>query len=259
MKINKLIRELTALAVEPINADKTVDVIKIGDGDAEISRLGVAMFATPKVIADAAKAGVNFLIVHEPLFYTHRDTEMPYAQCFEKKKLLLDAGLTVFRFHDYAHAMLPDLIYEGEIAFSGLCGSFERGGFSGVNRFILDKEMTTLELAKALEEAFGIKHLRIAGDRENTVKTVSCCFGAPGHIIEEIDECDTVLVGETSEWAICEYVRDGAEMGKKKSMIVMGHVNSEKFGMQLLAEKIRSAHPELSVEYFDCGEVYSYT
>ncbi len=259
MKINELISELRALAVEPVDSEKTVDVIKTGDGDAEIIKVGVAMFPTPSVLKAAVDDGVNFLVAHEPIFYTHRDIEMPYAQCFEKKKLAEDLDITVFRFHDYAHAMYPDLIYEGQIKYSGLKGEFVKGKFRGINRFVLDEEITTLELAKTLEKKLSLRNLRIAGDRENKVKTISCCFGAPGHVVEEIDECDTVLVGETSEWAIAEYIRDGAEMGKQKSIIVMGHNNSEKYGMVLLAEKLRVMHPELPIEFYDCGDIYSYT
>ncbi len=259
MKINELISELRALAALPVNEEKTVDVIKVGDGEAEISKVGVAMFATPSVIRAASEQGVNFLIVHEPLFYTHRDTEMPYAQCLEKKAMLEQAGLTVFRFHDYAHSTEPDLIYEGELLYSGLSGSYERGRFFAINHFILDEEMTTVELAKRLEASLGARNFRIVGDRENKVKRISCCFGTPGHLFEEIDECDVVLTGEICEWGIGEYVRDAAELGKKKSMIVMGHINSEKCGMKLLFERLKLAHPELSPEYFDCGDVYSYT
>ncbi len=258
MKIDQLITELYALAKEPVNREKTVDVIKVGNGEEEITRVGIAMFATPEVIASAAEQGVNFLIVHEPLFYTHRDTEMPYAQCFEKKRLIEQAGLTVFRFHDYAHAMLPDLIYEGQISYLGLPGRFEKGKYFAVNRFILDEEMTTPELAAALEKNLGLQNMRIVGDRDHKVKTVSCCFGTPGHHFEEIDECDTVLTGEICEWGIGEYIRDAAQMGKKKSMIVMGHNNSEKFGMKLLCDRLAVTHPELDPKFFDCGDIYTY-
>ncbi len=259
MKINELISELRGMATRPVNADNTVDVIKIGDAEAQITRVGVAMFATPEVIKAASEKNVNFLIVHEPLFYTHLDTEMPYEQCFEKKELIEQAGITVFRFHDYAHSISPDLIYEGQLAYSGLSGHFEKGKYFAVNRFVLDEEMTTLSLARALEKSLGAEHLRIVGDRENKVKTISCCFGTPGHLFEEINECDTVLTGEICEWGIGEYVRDGAQMGKKKSMIVMGHINSEKFGMKLLCDKLSVSHPELDAIYFDCGDIYSYT
>ncbi len=258
MKINELIAELRAMAVHPVDED-TVDVIKVGDGEREITRVGTAMFATPSLIKEAVEKGVNFLIIHEPLFYTHRDTEMPFAQCYEKKKLIEDAGLTVFRFHDFAHLLSPDLIFEGQLTYSGLKGRFGECKYFGVNRFILDEEMTVVEIARTLEESYGVEHLRIVGDRECKIGQISCCFGTPGHLTEEIDECGAVLTGEICEWAIGEYVRDAAQMGKKKSMIVMGHINSEKFGMKLLCDMLEKNHPELCPEYFDCGDVYSYT
>ncbi len=259
MIINELIAELRGMATRPVNPETTVDVIKVGNGEAEATGVGLAMHATPEVIRAAAAQGVNFLIIHEPLFYTHPDREMPYKQCFEKKALIEAAGLTVFRFHDYAHSLPVDIIFEGQIAKSGLRGRCEKGKYFGVNRFILDEETTTLELARSLEKSFGAERFRIVGDRDNKVKTVSCCFGTPGHIFEEADECDTVLTGEICEWDMGEYVRDAAQMGKGKSLIVMGHINSEKFGMTLLRDRLAEMHPEMSFVYFDCGDIYSFT
>ncbi len=259
MKINELISELCAEAVRPVDKEHTVDVIKVGNGDEEIKNVGTAMFATPDVIARAKANGVNFLIIHEPLFYTHFDKEMPYELCFKKKKLIEDAGITVFRFHDYPHSMSPDMIYDGQIMFSGLQGHWGGEQYWAVNRFILDNEITTLELARALEENMGFKNLRIVGSRDNTVKTIGCCFGTPGHIFDELGECDTVLTGEICEWSHGEYVRDLMQMGTPKSMIVMGHLNSEKYGMKLLAQRLTEKHPEFKTHYFDCEDIYSYT
>ncbi len=259
MKVKELTGELIALAAEPIAESETVDCIKVGDDQAEIRKIAVAMFATPEVIRQAAAFGANFLIVHEPVFYNHTDTAMPFEQCYTKKALLEQYGITVFRFHDYAHSMLPDLIFDGQLRASGLQGHFERGKYWAVNRFVLDTPMTTVELAKTLEERLHIKHLRIAGARTNAVKTISCCFGTPGHVLEEFHECDTVLTGETGEWTVAEYVRDYHQFGGEKSVIVMGHFNSEKCGMELLAARLTQMHPSIETKYFDCADVYSYT
>ncbi len=127
MKINELISELCAEAVRPVDKEHTVDVIKVGNGDEEIKNVGTAMFATPDVIARAKANGVNFLIIHEPLFYTHFDKEMPYELCFKKKKLIEDAGITVFRFHDYPHSMSPESYADGHTEVHDSYGVFEFG------------------------------------------------------------------------------------------------------------------------------------
>ena len=72
-------------------------------------------------------------------------------------------------------------------------------------------------------------------------------------------ESEIVLAGETCEWAICEYARDAAELGKKKALLVLGHVGSERDGMVRTAELVRERHPEIESKYFECGEVYTYT
>ena len=43
------------------------------------------------------------------------DTEIPYAIGFEKQKLIEESDITIFRFHDHAHDMKPDLICEGQL------------------------------------------------------------------------------------------------------------------------------------------------
>ena len=53
--------------------------------------------------------------------------------------------------------------------------------------------------------------------------------------------------------------RDYAQMGYNKAMLVMGHIGSERNGMALIAHRLQQAHPEISVCYLECGEVYSYT
>ena len=177
----------------------------------------------------------------------------------EKTKLLEENNLTVFRFHDYAHSMSPDLIYEGEIVFSKLKGKCVKGKYFAVNNFFLDEEMTALELAKLLEENLGIKHIKIAGCRDKKGKNISCCFGTPGHVAEELEENDIVLTGEICEWQLGEIARDYAQLEYNKAILVMGHIGSERAGMMLLTEKLEKMIPEIPVKYFECGEIYTYT
>ena len=70
-------------------------------------------------------------------------------------------------------------------------------------------------------------------------------------------ECQILVVGETSEWRIAEYVRDAVQLGMPKAMLVCGHVGSEREGMRFLAQSIAKAHPDLETRYFECGEVYT--
>lgn len=260
MLISQYIEILKDLAPKNVvNNETTCDTVKSGDVNKEISRVAVSMFATPEVINQAAEWGANFLIVHEPSFYEHMDINRNSFLANEKTKLLEEKNLTVFRFHDYAHSMEPDLICEGELKYINLNGVFQKGKNWAVNRFVLKDEITAKELADHLEKNLSIKHIRIAGCTDKKGKNISCCFGTPGHIAEELAENDFVLTGEICEWQLGEIARDYAQFGYNKAILVMGHIGSERAGMMLLAEKLEDLVPEIPVKYFECGEVYSYT
>ena len=257
MKIRELFDELLAWGGE--RTGRTCDTCKAGDLDAEIRGIGISMFATPDVIRACAKNGYNFLIVHEPTYYNHWDDAIPYAVGEEKRRLIEECGLTIVRFHDHAHSMQPDLIFNGEMRALDLKGHSEPTEFFGTNDYVLDEPMTARELAAHIERKLGIRHVRIAGCADKRGRRISCSFGTPGHIAEALERDDFVLTGEICEWAEGQLVRDYAQLGYNKAILVMGHIGSERDGMRRLAELLREKYPELPAEYLECGEVYQYT
>ena len=258
MKCIELFNELKSMAVIPVDETKTCDTFKSGDPESEIIKVATSMFATPDVIRNAAEWGANLLIVHEPTYYNHMDNKVDFPTAKEKEKLIAEKGLTIFRFHDYAHSFEPDLICEGELTYLDLPGQFKKGKFLATNNYILDDEISALELAQTIEKNLGLKNVRIAGNPNAVGRKISCSFGTPGHLEESLMENDFVLTGEICEWGLGEMARDYAQLGYNKAIIVMGHIGSERGGMMLLAERINELHPEIETKYFECGEVYSY-
>ncbi len=258
MKTSELFREICGWG-SAFSGDRTCDTFKSGDPEAEIARVGVCMFPTVDVIRACAEKGINFLIVHEPLYYNHWDTEIPGALAQKKKELVEQTGLTIARFHDHAHAMEPDLIYQGELECLRLPGKMVKGPFFGINFYDLDEPMTARELARAIEQNLGLHHVRIAGCADRPGRRVGTCFGACGHHDEMMELSDFVIAGEINEWKMSEIARDYAAMGENKALLVLTHEGSERAGMMLLADLIRKAHPELDVEYLESGEVFTYT
>lgn len=259
MKISELFEELKNMAPK-FKPDKTCDTYKSGNGDDVIGKVGVSMFATPDIIRKCKDNGINFLIVHEPTFYNHFDSEIPNKIGLEKKTLIEKAGVTIVRFHDFAHMADTDLISEGMLKYMqlpGECKLEKRHG--GMDEVILDTPMTATELAEYIENKLNIKHIKIAGCNDKKGQRIACCFGTPGGVTEALDEYDFVLTGEICEWRDGEIARDYAQLGYTKAILVMGHIGSERAGMMHIADILKSRHPELCIEYMECGEVYSYT
>ena len=239
----------------------TCDTVKAGDGKREVKKLALAMFATVDVIRAVKEWGADMLIVHEPTYYDHMDVFGADAVTTEKKKLLDESGITVFRYHDCMHYRVEDLITKGELHYLGLKGKVLPTPYSASYLFDSEEPLSALELSRRIEECLGVKHIRIAGERHKKSTRFALCFGTPGGVFELLksEDVEIVLVGEACEWMLGEYARDAAALGKNKSLIVMGHIGSERDGMRLLTQALSENYPTLSVRYFESGEVYTYT
>ena len=116
MKVQELIDRIIAkCGVEPL--DRTCDQVIEGDPQTEITGIVTTFMATVDVIREAYRVGANLIITHEPTYFTGDDERDWLAQdpvYFEKRQLLLQCGICVWRFHDYLHmATEGDGIYRG--------------------------------------------------------------------------------------------------------------------------------------------------
>lgn len=261
MKAIELMEELFSLAEKREYSD-TGDVCKAGDPQKEIQKVAVTMFPTVNVLKDVKEWGADLLIVHEPLFFNGNEEVGDNKVHIEKKKLIDESDFTIYRFHDHPHYTHPDIIAAGEFKKMGLEGEMELTDVFDLVRFHLKEPLTALELAKIIEEKLKVKHVRICGARDIKSSVVSSVFGSGGVIaFDELKREDSqiVLVGETCEWAYAEYARDAFQLGFNKSLLILGHVGSERDGMEYTKDIIKEKHPELTVKYFECEEVYTYT
>lgn len=239
----------------------TCDTLKAGNANVEAHKVAVAMFATPKVVKAAKEWGAQLLIVHEPTYYNHMDNHSDEKIECQKRELIEKSGLTIYRFHDHPHYTTPDIIAAGQLKAFDLKGKIEYTDTFDLVRIYLDEPMTPFELAKRIEQNCGIKHVRICGARDVKCTTISCMFGQPGGVFDELknEQSEIVITGEACEWSIGEYARDAAELGHKKALLILGHVGSERDGMKYTKELLEKMCPELHVKYFECDEVYTYT
>ena len=244
------------------NYANTCDTLKAGDPNVEVTKVAVSMFATIEVVKQAKKWGAQLLIVHEPTYDDHMDRHTDEKLQCEKRAFLESSGIAIYRFHDHPHYNYPDIIGTGMMNQMALPGQIEysKEVFDLV-RVKLEKPMTAVEFARLMEQRLNIKHLRICGTRDVPCTNISCMFGTPGGVFEELQrpETEILLVGEACEWALGEYARDANDLGHTKALIIMGHIGSERDGMVYTAQLVPEKCPGLEAKYFECGEVYTYT
>ncbi len=253
-------KELISLITEGITVkENTCDTVKTGDPEREVKRVAITMFPSVKVLEDICKWGADMVIEHEPLYYDHMDklTDTPVVN--RKKELVDKTGALFYRYHDHPHAHCPDMIHQGLVTALGLSGEHVKREAGG-SLFILDDPLTATELALVLKEKLRSRNVRLCGEPNKKCRTVALRLGAPAGVFDTVkdDTVDCTIVGEVCEWQCGEYVRDAAALGMNKSMIVLGHVATERDGMELMAKALSEMLPDVTFKYFDTDEIYTF-
>ncbi len=239
----------------------TVDTFKAGDPGTPVTGIAVTMMATYDVLERAAASGANFVITHEPTFYNHQDStgaleKQKDAVLGAKQAFIADHHLVVWRFHDGWHARHPDGILLGMTKALG----WQR--FQDVSEphvYVIPR--TSLNhLAHDIERTLGIKTMRLVGDPGLQITNLAFLPGAAGSARQiqllERPDVEALLVGETPEWETAEYVADSVSEGKRKALIILGHIPSEQAGMQECAVWLRSFLPEIPINFVPTKEPF---
>lgn len=231
----------------------TVDTLKSGNPDVEVRKVWVVFMATFDVIRQAAEAGVDLIVTHEPTFYNHKDESDWFDgdPVYAKKRALIEqSGIAIYRCHDAIHAVKPDGILIGMLRKLGW-EVYADPADPNMLTPPAEERHTVRSIAAHLKEKLGIDSLLAAGDPDMPVARFALLPGATGgrRHIDYLGRrgAELLIVGETNEWETNEYVRDASDMGLRKALLVIGHQRSEEAGMTTVAQMLSEAFPGLEV------------
>lgn len=231
----------------------TVDTFKAGNPDTPVTGIAVTMMATLAVLQRASAQGLNLVITHEPTFYNHLDSPEGMDQSdpvwAEKRAFIEKHGIVIWRFHDHWHRRKPDGIEAGMIHALGW-----ENYQSAENPYLFTLPETNLhKLAADVAKRLDSPVLRVVGNPEIKVTKIALSPGAAGFAREtyalELDNVEVLLVGETREWETVEYAADAVTEGKKKALIVIGHIPSEQAGMEECSRWLNTFVKDVPVQF----------
>lgn len=249
--------------------EQTCDIIPIGSPDNVVTGIVTTFMPTFDVIQETVRLGANFIISHEPTWFTGNDAT---DWCKEdkvylaKRKYLEEHGITIWRLHDHMHmGSDTDYIYKGlldELDWHKYVQPDEEAPW-----IYEIPETTVAGLAEFFKEKLDMDTIQIIGAPEMKVKRVGILVGGgslglgvetmPMQVMER-DNLDLMVVGDITEWTICAYINDAYQMGFNRAMLTLGHERSEEAGMKYLAPWLKERLGTIPVTFVDAKEPFKY-
>ncbi len=228
----------------------TADEFKTGNPDLPITGITTTFMSTLDVLKDSAAVGNNFVITHEPTFWSANDavSDLRDDRLYHYKlKFIEENKIVLWRFHDHWHARHPDGIFAGWDRTMGWDNYAIPGGRMS-HEYVIP-ETSFAELAKETQSKLQVRSMRLVGDPKLRVSRI----GNAGHYISQcmalLPKVDVLFVFECREWEAAEYVRDAIAIHEKKALIQLPHEGGEEAGMDECARWLRTFVPEVPIKF----------
>ena len=176
--------------------------LNIGDPEADINKILVALDATENVIDEAIAKGADMIITHHPLLF-HAVKKINYNMPDGRKIMkLIKNNINHFAAHTNLDAAkggtndrLADIIGLKDISVLSE-GQFDEIGIGRVG--IIDGDTTMGMLAVRIKEGLGLDAVRVTGNLSRKVKKVALCTGAGAEFIDDAvkAKCDVYVTSD---------------------------------------------------------------
>lgn len=215
----------------------------VGDPNAQVTRVAVALDATVDAIRKAKEAGANLLVCHHPLFIAPPESfvraDSPALASGAGVYAAIESGVSVMSFHTaldastIAQTMLPGIL--GLTFAEVLCpldGRPEKG-YGQVCTDTREEALTLGQLATRCQEAFG-RPARVWGSPETVLNRVCTFTGSLGDFgANALDAgIDCIVCGEVKYHAALDLSQAGM------CILDLGHDVSELPFAGILAEEL---------------------
>lgn len=254
---------IAALPCSPQPLAQTVDRLLYGDEQKSVSKVAVTFAANQDVLQQAAALGIELIVSHEGLYYSHHQPHPVTGNndlYMKREQYIKQQGLAIYRYHDHCHHHVPDLLTYGLV--KQLQWSEQIIEEQAEATIVSISPHTLQALIGHIRSRLGLPYVRYIGGLDMTCSKVGVLVGFRGNgatVIPLIDkhQLDAVIIGEGMEWEAPEYVRDATMLGRPCALVTIGHAESEQPGMQYIAELLQAACPELEVHHLTAKSIYS--
>lgn len=218
--------------------------LQIGDPEAAVSHLGIALDVMPDVVDHAIESGMQCLLTHHPFIFRPLKTidfSTPEGRIISKAAI---SSLSIISAHtnfDMAVDGLNDILAEKiglevtspMIAAKGGSDAVKHSGIGRVGVFASETRLA--ELALKIKNALGLPVIRYAGNPDSIIRTAALCTGSGGSLVSDFIKTGTdVYISGDIKY---HEARDVEVMGR--AVIDTGHFGSEIIMVEAMADRLR--------------------
>ena len=227
------------------------DTVKAGDPNTPVNGICSCFMDTFGVIKKAHAQGLNFVITHEPTFWTDADLIEPIQNdplYLEKRRFIESNNMVVFRIHDHWHRYKPEPMSTGT-------ASLLQWQPDPKEARIFHFPPTKLRaVAEHVATHLYTRSVRLVGDPNLTVTSLAQGGHPLGANIAAFDKADVVMASEVREWESVEYARDLIASGARKGFIVISHEAGEEEGMKIFAKWLEDVTPNIRTVFISTDD-----
>ena len=223
--------------------------LQVGDEEAAVRTILVALDATDEVIDHAVECGAELIITHHPMLFRPVERVVRQERAGRRILALAENGISCYAMHTnfdvagMAELNSRELGLENARILSQTAVSPE--GFpEGLGRVgELPEKMTLSDFAKEVRDLYQLPSVRIYGEMNDTVQTVAVCSGSGKSLIREAIDAgaDVFVTGDLDYHTAIDAVADGL------NLIDAGHYGTEFGFIPYMKQQLSSFFPDLTI------------
>lgn len=245
LKVKSIENIMQGFASDILKEDYDNVGLMVGDKDALVTKILIALDCTMDVIGEAKDKGCNFILTHHPLLFLKPKTITTETLVGKKIIELIKCGINVYSSHtnlDSAKGGLNDIATEilgfnnyKIIEPSNKNDSDESN--AGLGRLVILDEPITLELlCDKVKKAYEVEFIRYVGNDNNLIKTIAIINGSGEDFFEACVNlgADCIITGDTKYHGACDLLE------KNIALIDAGHFATEWRAFKTFGEKFKN-------------------
>ncbi len=228
----------------------------VGRSGKNVSKIILALDATPAVIKEAVNKEADLIVTHHPLTFNpvkNISDSTPIGESLlelaENKIALYSAHTNLDSCKGGVNDVLAELLGLEEAAPSffdaNLAGEKSSFGKTGY----LDRKITLEQLAKRVGEALNDDTVTYTGDGGVMIGKVGCCSGSGGMFIDEAAKsgCEAFITGDI------KYAQALQALSQGMSLVNFGHYQSEVIILNKLKTVLSEEFDDIVIEISSAG------